>query len=153
MDKSIYNVKSITAAKRRKRSKDNWDRTLKKAARMLGMDEYNQDRVYVKARAAIGWDWQDKPGQRRKAIRYYVKTASKGFYTSREWRELRYKALNKYGKRCSCCGATPETAILHVDHIKPRSTHPDLELDIDNLQVLCEDCNLGKSNKDTIKHR
>jgi hypothetical protein len=36
---------------------------------------------------------------------------------------------------------------MHVDHIKPRSKYPDLELSRQNLQVLCEDCNLGKSNK------
>ena len=38
-------------------------------------------------------------------------------------------------------------AKMHVDHIKPRSKYPRLELDFDNLQVLCEDCNLGKSNR------
>ena len=33
---------------------------------------------------------------------------------------------------------------IHVDHIKPKSKHWDLRLDINNLQVLCEDCNFGK---------
>ena len=42
---------------------------------------------------------------------------------------------------------------LHVDHIKPRSKHPELELDINNLQILCKDCNLGKSNTDSIDYR
>ena len=36
---------------------------------------------------------------------------------------------------------------MHVDHIKPRSTHPHLSLDESNLQVLCDDCNVGKSNR------
>jgi 5-methylcytosine-specific restriction endonuclease McrA len=35
---------------------------------------------------------------------------------------------------------------MHVDHIKPRSKYPALELAEDNLQVLCELCNIGKSN-------
>lgn len=45
---------------------------------------------------------------------------------------------------CLACGRKPPTVVLHVDHIKPRSKYPELELEISNLQVLCEDCNLGK---------
>ena len=75
------------------------------------------------------------------------------FYNSKEWRELRYEALKKHGRRCLCCGAMPPDVVLHVDHIKPRSKYPSLELDINNLQILCKDCNLGKSNKDSIDYR
>lgn len=71
---------------------------------------------------------------------------SQRFFKSREWRQLRYDVLKLHGRKCQCCGATPETAVLHVDHIKPRSKYPELQLSIDNLQVLCEDCNFGKSN-------
>ena len=42
---------------------------------------------------------------------------------------------------------------MHVDHIKPRSLYPDLELEFENLQVLCKYCNLEKSNKDEIDYR
>lgn len=67
------------------------------------------------------------------------------FYQSREWRRLRLKALEIHGSRCLCCGASPQTgAELHVDHVRPRSTYPELALDIENLQVLCKECNLGK---------
>jgi uncharacterized protein (TIGR02646 family) len=69
------------------------------------------------------------------------------FYESREWRELRYKALKEQGHKCKSCGATAENAVLHVDHIKPRSKYPELELDPSNVQVLCEDCNMGKSDQ------
>ncbi|MCR4319780.1 MAG: HNH endonuclease [Candidatus Brocadiaceae bacterium] len=76
------------------------------------------------------------------------------FFSSREWQELRYRALTTYGRRCMCCGATPKDRIvLHVDHIKPRSKHPDLELSFSNLQVLCEACNMGKSNKSSEDFR
>ena len=44
------------------------------------------------------------------------------------------------------CGASGKQTVLHVDHIKPRSKYPELALDPNNLQVLCKDCNLGKSN-------
>jgi 5-methylcytosine-specific restriction endonuclease McrA len=68
-----------------------------------------------------------------------------GFYQSDAWRHVRYLALKKHGAACQCCGATGRKGHpLHVDHIKPRSKFPDLELDLSNLQVLCEDCNLGK---------
>lgn len=66
------------------------------------------------------------------------------FYTTQEWRELRYQALKKYGAKCQCCGRKPPQVILHVDHINPKSGYPELCLTLDNLQILCEDCNLGK---------
>lgn len=80
--------------------------------------------------------------------------ASKDFLQTFEWRTLRYKALKKYGAKCGCCGASPATgATLNVDHIKPRARFPQLALDIDNLQVLCDACNHGKSNWDTTDWR
>ena len=79
---------------------------------------------------------------------------SEGFYESREWLDLRYRVLQKAGGSCKLCGcrATPENPI-HVDHIKPRSLHPELALIESNLQVLCKACNMGKSNKDSTDWR
>jgi 5-methylcytosine-specific restriction endonuclease McrA len=42
---------------------------------------------------------------------------------------------------------------LHVDHILPRSIYPEFALDIQNLQILCEDCNLAKSNTSAMDWR
>jgi len=76
------------------------------------------------------------------------------FYLCREWRELRYRALATYGNKCQCCGAGPEDgAKIHVDHIKPRSTHRHLQLEFSNLQILCDSCNMGKSNLDSTDWR
>lgn len=76
------------------------------------------------------------------------------FLSSYEWRRVRMVALKKYGSRCQCCGATPQTgATIHVDHIKPRRLFPDLALDADNLQVLCHECNHGKGNWDQTDWR
>ncbi len=76
------------------------------------------------------------------------------FYQSRPWYELRYKALKQHGAKCQCCGRSrKDGAIMHVDHIYPRSTHPHMELDLANLQVLCDMCNLGKGNKDVTDWR
>ena len=72
------------------------------------------------------------------------------FLNSPLWKALRYRVLSHYGHRCQKCGATRAQSphvVLHVDHIKPRSKYPELRLDFDNLQVLCGDCNLGKSNR------
>jgi hypothetical protein len=72
------------------------------------------------------------------------------FYKSSEWRSMRYMALKHHGNNCMACGRSPKDGvIIHVDHIKPRSVYPELSLDFSNLQVLCEECNLGKSNRST----
>lgn len=42
---------------------------------------------------------------------------------------------------------------MHVDHIKPRSLHPHLALELSNLQIMCNECNVSKSNKDEVKWR
>lgn len=83
-----------------------------------------------------------------------VDVRSKEFLQTWTWRELRYKTLQRYGRACLCCGASPQTgAVIHVDHIKPRSLFPELAMDPDNLQTLCADCNVGKSNKDMTDWR
>jgi 5-methylcytosine-specific restriction endonuclease McrA len=76
------------------------------------------------------------------------------FYSSPEWLDLRYRVLQKNNGSCRLCGcrATAENPI-HVDHIKPRSLHPELALAESNLQILCKACNLGKSNKDSTDWR
>lgn len=73
------------------------------------------------------------------------------FYDSDVWRDLRYSILRRDGRVCVLCRAT--SGEMHVDHIKPRSKYPHLELDPNNLQVLCRDCNLGKSNIDETDWR
>ena len=76
------------------------------------------------------------------------------FLESWEWNTLRYKILQKFGRRCMCCGVTPEDgAKMCVDHILPRYTHPELRLDPENLQVLCFNCNKGKGAWDTTDFR
>lgn len=70
------------------------------------------------------------------------------FYKTWEWRGVRFDVLRASNGKCQLCGRGKQDGIiLHVDHIKPRSKYPELELVATNLQVLCEDCNIGKSNK------
>lgn len=79
---------------------------------------------------------------------------SSDFYSSREWRQLRYQALRIHGAMCQACGASPKTGhVMHVDHILPRSVDWKSALELENLQVLCEECNIGKSNWDATDWR
>ena len=76
------------------------------------------------------------------------------FYVSEAWLRLRYEALRRNGGHCECCGVRPSPGLsLHVDHIKPRSKFPGLELERSNLQVLCSDCNIGKGARDSTDWR
>ena len=85
-----------------------------------------------------------------------TRKSNQDFYNSREWRELRFDVLKQmrvdHGKVfCQLCFA--ENTQMHVDHIKPRSKYPELELDKSNLQILCASCNFGKSNRDDTDFR
>lgn len=83
-----------------------------------------------------------------------IDVTSTEFLSTYQWRKVRMEALKKYGPRCQCCGATPATgAIMNVDHIKPRKLFPSLALDVNNLQILCHDCNHGKGNWDQTDWR
>lgn len=59
----------------------------------------------------------------------------------------RYLVLRRDNYSCCICGASPAkdpSVELHVDHITPWSKGGSTELN--NLQTLCRDCNLGKGN-------
>lgn len=59
----------------------------------------------------------------------------------------RFLIMKRDSFKCCICGRSPATTQgleLHVDHIIPWSKGG--ETTIDNLQTLCSDCNLGKSN-------
>ena len=72
------------------------------------------------------------------------------FYSSAPWLSLRFSVLMKYGEVCMKCGSTHHIA---VDHIKPRSLYPLLELEFNNMQVLCRSCNSSKSNREIVDYR
>jgi 5-methylcytosine-specific restriction endonuclease McrA len=59
--------------------------------------------------------------------------------------DVRFQVLKRDGHRCRGCGATSEVEVLHVDHIIPVSKGG--TTDLENLQTLCQTCNLGKSNR------
>lgn len=82
-----------------------------------------------------------------------IRKSTDGFLESKEWKELRLVAIEKYGLVCMCCGRDNSRKFpINVDHVKPRKFFPELALDINNLQVLCGPCNKNKGNQ-TIDYR
>lgn len=61
--------------------------------------------------------------------------------------KMRFKVLQRDYFKCCACGASPAKnpeTVLHVDHIIPWAKGGETEYD--NLQTLCSNCNLGKSD-------
>jgi 5-methylcytosine-specific restriction endonuclease McrA len=65
---------------------------------------------------------------------------------------MRWQVFERDEFKCVACGKSAQNgAILHVDHILPRSKGGKEEMD--NYQTLCHLCNIGKSNKSDINLR
>lgn len=78
------------------------------------------------------------------------------FYDSWSWKKLSYKIRRERGNRCECCGAKPSktnNVRIVADHIKSVRKHWHLRLNPKNIQVLCDDCNKGKSFQDETDWR
>jgi len=61
---------------------------------------------------------------------------------------LRFNIFKRDNYKCVICGRSPATTLgieLHVDHIYPFSKGGKTRMD--NLRTLCNECNIGKSNK------
>lgn len=75
------------------------------------------------------------------------------FYKSREWKELRYEVLSESDGYCTCCGKRKGDKLesgqhvhLTIEHLLPRSKYPVLGLYKPNLEVRCQECNIGKNS-------
>lgn len=125
-----------------------WNR---KGWRRQAMSLFRLEKKYKQVKYEADADKRDAKRQRRARRRAKkLNKVSGGFYSSWEWKKARFETLKRYGAVCMLCGS--EERIV-VDHIRPRSRFPELELDLDNLQVLCNDCNMGKSNDDYTDFR
>ncbi|MDA0690567.1 MAG: HNH endonuclease [Nitrospinae bacterium] len=91
--------------------------------------------------AFVVWvDEGEVPGQPKEKQHRKTKRTPRNI----NWR-LRAKVLMQDRARCKLCGVTPhDGARLHVDHIVPWANGG--ETILENLQILCEKCNIGKSN-------
>lgn len=90
---------------------------------------------------------------KKKKIYKISKSKLEKFYKSREWIKLSYQTKIIRGRKCECCGAEPPKVRINTDHVKPIKKYWDLRFDPNNLQILCEDCNLGKGSWDETDFR
>lgn len=81
----------------------------------------------------------------------FIKRSDSGFYNTPEWKKIRKIIIDKYGYVCMKCGTEDES--ICVDHIKPLSKYPELKFEENNMQTLCNLCNLIKSNRDETDYR
>ncbi len=85
--------------------------------------------------------------RKRKLLRRYDRSPKPGRTLRYPPTVMRYIVLKRDNYKCRLCGSSPATnpgVNLHVDHIKPWSKGG--ETVEENLQTLCEDCNLGKGS-------
>ena len=61
------------------------------------------------------------------------------------WNDLRLKVFERDGNICRFCGIQEDG--MHIDHKLPKFLFPSLTYDLDNLQVLCKNCNSRKGHK------
>lgn len=93
--------------------------------------------IYINNQAELFWSmWR---------IRRTIKRINKD-----RWSHLRKLVIAKYGAECMKCGSRER---INVDHIKPKSKYPELQFDLNNLQILCWPCNKEKGNKYVVDYR
>lgn len=126
----------------------------------LGRQPKYQDMTSTQSRYSAG-TYENRFGTWRKALEAFVSWANEGTSSSQitqvvrgirprrgprniNWR-LRALVLMRDGAQCQLCGADARHgALLHVDHIVPWSKGG--ETTLLNLQILCNVCNIGKSD-------
>lgn len=73
------------------------------------------------------------------------------FYSSPEWKKIRKQIIKSSDSICSNCGKNiTKSSDITIDHIKPRSKYPHLSYDLNNLTILCRECNSRKGNREYI---
>lgn len=87
------------------------------------------------------------------AVRSPTENKIREFYASWEWKRLSYDVKQERGRTCECCGARAPKVTIHTDHIKPLRKCWHLRLERTNMQILCEDCNMGKGSRDETDFR
>lgn len=90
--------------------------------------------------------WEKRRRREKRRREYQDRRLANDAEHARVTRAMRYDVLRRDGFHCVRCGRGHEDGVkLHVDHISPVSRGG--KSTMDNLQTLCEDCNLGKGNR------
>ncbi|WP_442949377.1 HNH endonuclease [Nostoc sp.] len=91
--------------------------------------------------------------ERQKLNKHFRTLANKSLNHQRKiGSRLRYQVLLRDKSTCQICGRSAPSIRVHVDHKIPVSWDKDWKpsSNLDDYQVLCEDCNLGKSDMSWI---
>lgn len=79
--------------------------------------------------------------RKQELIQFIINGELMKFYKSKEWMELRQKALKRDNFECQMCkDAGRYHRAENVHHLKEVKTHPHLALTLSNLQCLCIKC-------------
>lgn len=74
-------------------------------------------------------------------------------YASAEWREVSRIVRARDGFRCRNCGTEKRgRKSLHLHHVRPWASHPNLRFDPDNIVTLCADCHRAEHRKE-VRHQ
>lgn len=94
---------------------------------------------------------------------YKTKEQKRKFYDSGEWKQLREEAKVRDNYECQPCkragrvtidlgeyseGAKRKKIQLVVHHVKEIYHHPELALDLDNLETVCVECHNKEHGRD-----
>lgn len=98
------------------------------------------------SRMVCGLAWMAWPPPHIRVEQDMQRKQADPFYLSKAWRTVRAEALRRDHGMCVRCmerfmngGEKPRLAVM-VHHKKSRKEYPELELDLDNLESLCDIC-------------
>ena len=83
-------------------------------------------------------------------LKHSVKSVE-NIYQSTRWADIKKVIYSLYDFKCMKCGTNQNE--MHVDHICPVSKYPAMKWSINNLQLLCKNCNMEKSNVNENDYR
>lgn len=89
---------------------------------------------------------EDIIGHQQYMKNYLEKKATKEYQRQKMTLSLRYDVMKRDNFHCVLCGRSEADGVtLHVDHIMPVAKGGKTEMT--NLRTLCNECNMGKSDK------
>ena len=87
-----------------------------------------------------------------------MKEYAKGFYKSAAWKRARQQVITRRNGLCERCKARgiykPGYIVHHKEYITPGNiSNPNITLNLDNLEYLCEDCHNKEHHRNDKKKR
>ena len=115
----------------------------------------NREKRNAQKRARNKERYHSDPEYRAKKIKESTERQKpRGWYLEIGYRDgvIRSRCCDKRSHLCGefwcyLCRLWLPMSIMEVEHIKPRSTHPELAFVKSNLRLACKPCNTAKSNK------